>query len=210
MNEALNDTNGKLVLETGDWFCSDFPAAVLGSVIKFGQKLQSHDWDAEYGHAGIISNGVLGISLEALWSVKHQNFYEAYMGAKILVVRPVYDLSHKPVSQIKIRSALRELENKHLGDAYPTHRLLLHALGLFIVPLPKLIHWHRMLCSEVVAKDLYLIGCRHRHYFGTNPDTLADEGVYWRNYKVIFKDVLTESMVPSGVKWHLKQQKSKS
>ena len=82
--------------------------------------------------------------------------------------------------------AVRAIIAAHLGDRYPLWRLALHLAP----PLAKfLATGDRLVCSELVAKYLHLIGARGLPYTGVNPDQLADEARRWRNIDVIYEGV---------------------
>lgn len=184
-----------VVVQPGDCFCSTFPGgAVLPSLIRFVSTLQASDLSATYTHAGIITDS-LGGTFESRWTAKRQNLYREYLGKPVLIARPLFDLTSRPVRDTVIGSALSKIIESHEGEWYPVLRMPLHVLGL-----AKFIHWHFVVCSELVAKFLYLASIRHRHYFGTKPDTLADEFKNYRCYKVIFEGVLTDDCIPRTVK----------
>lgn len=175
----------KIKLYSGDLFCSSFPSAKLGGVITFVEKLRARDFHAEYSHAGIITNSA-GDTFESLWTVKRQNLLAGYSGAKVLIVRYV------ELHPNKYAEVWPKIE-KHEGEIYPVHRLVLHLTGL-----SKFVHWHRLVCSEMVAKFLYLVGARHKYWFGTNPDHLADEFRHWRVYKIIYEGVINPELTLMG------------
>jgi hypothetical protein len=158
----------------------------LGFAINFVQKAKAVDNHSEYSHTGIIT-GADGATLEALWSVKSQNLWEAYAGNQILIVRNVNML--EPVYAAGI-----EKIRKHIGQWYPVHRLLLHLIGA-----AKWIHWDRLVCSELTAK--FEVGCSEylgpdrtsgflRNYYGVNPDNLVDRWLISRYYTIVFEGVI--------------------
>jgi len=164
-------------VKRGDVFCSAFPGARLGWLIKVVETIRAKDWHAAYSHAGIIIHKD-GETVESLWKVKSQNIYEAYKGCTVLIAR------YNALTQGKYYIGLRML-NKNIGKRYPIFRLPLHLLGL-----GRFIHWKKMVCSELVAKFLHCVGARHRHYFGVNPDDLADEFKNWKIYEVVFEGII--------------------
>jgi len=97
-------------------------------------------------------------------------------GARLLIARPFVATDVK-------NAALDSLISQHLGQWYPWWRLGLHILG----PLAKWGVVERLVCSELVAKYLYMTGVRHNVYRGTSPDTLADELKTWRCYAVVYE-----------------------
>jgi hypothetical protein len=82
---------------------------------------------------------------------------------------------------------------RHIDQPYPKRRLLLHLLNL-----AHHIHWiNAVVCSELVAKALFNAGARNHNYWGTTPDTIADEiqeqlnkSRTGPNYQIIYDDVL--------------------
>ena len=168
----------EIKLKAGDVFCSAFPSARLGGLIKFIEQVKAHDFSADFSHCGIIFDAK-GTTWEALWTIKHQDLFEDYKGCKILIAR------YKGLTGQKRNKAFWDLA-KHDGQWYPVHRLLLHLIGL-----ARFIHWDRLVCSEFTAKYLYYIGARHKHYWGCNPDTIADELKNWKIYDIIFDGVLS-------------------
>ncbi|MDX9820633.1 MAG: hypothetical protein RBT20_01765 [Syntrophales bacterium] len=173
------------LLQAGDEFATRNPMA-LGSVINFVQRAKSVDNASEFTHAGMIVGGD-GNTLEALWTVKNQNLWEAYRGERVLIVR---NINMTP----EVYAAGYGKIERHIGQWYPVHRLLLHLLHL-----AKWVHWDRLVCSELVAK--FETGCAEclgldkasgfmRNYYGVNPDDLADRWRESRYYQVVFEGVL--------------------
>jgi len=169
----------------GDEFATKNPMA-LGMAINFVQKAKSVDNESEYSHTGIITDSY-GATIEALWTVKAQNIWDAYRGEKVLIVRniemtlPVY-----VAGAVNIR--------KHIGQWYPAHRFLFHLLGV-----AKWIHWDRIVCSELTAK--FEAGCAEylgpdrgsgfmRNYYGVNPDNLVDRWKISRFFNVVFEGMV--------------------
>ena len=169
----------------GDEFATKNPMA-LGMGINFVQKAKSVDNDSVFTHTGIITDSK-GTTLEALWTVKGQNLWEAYEGERTLVVRninmtpPVFEAGYEKIK-------------KHIGQWYPAHRLLLHLLHV-----AKWVHWGRVVCSELTAK--FETGCAEhfgpdktsgflRNYYGVNPDNLVDRWLISRYYTVIFDGII--------------------
>ena len=173
------------ILCPGDEFATKNPMA-LGFAINIFQKAGAADNESTYTHTGILIDHA-GATLEALWTVKSQNLWEAYRGEKVLVVR---NLSMTlPVAVAGFAKIKR-----HLGQWYPAHRLLLHFLHL-----AKWIHWDRIVCSELTAK--FEAGCAEylgldkaagflRNYYGVNPDDLTDRWRISRYYTTVFEGVV--------------------
>jgi hypothetical protein len=172
-------------LRPGDEFATKNPMA-LGALINFVQRAKAVDNESTYSHTGIVTDPE-GATLEALWTVQSQNLWEAYRGARVLVVRninmrlPVYIAGFN-----KVRG--------HLGQWYPAPRLILHFLGL-----AKWIHWDRVVCSELTAK--FEVGCAEhlgldraagfmRNHYGVNPDNLTDRWRESRYYETVFEGVV--------------------
>lgn len=172
------------ILCPGDEFATRNPMA-LGMAINFVQKAKSVDNESTYSHTGIVTDPC-GATIEALWTVKSQNVWEAYKGEKVLVVR---NINMTP----DVYAAGFEKIRKHLGQWYPAHRFILHLLGV-----AKWIHWKRIVCSELTAK--FEAGCAERigldrasgflrNYYGINPDNLTDRWRESRYYTIVFEGV---------------------
>ncbi len=173
------------VLHPGDEFATKNPMS-LGVAINFVQKAGAADNESEYTHTGIVTVA-WGMALEALWTVKSQNLWEAYRGEKVLVVRNLY-------MSPQVFAAGYAKVQRHIGQWYPVHRLLLHLLGV-----AKWIHWDRIVCSELTAK--FEAGCAEylgsdfgagfmRNYYGVNPDDLVDRWKISRYYETVFEGVV--------------------
>jgi hypothetical protein len=168
-------------LKSGDVFCSANSWAI-GRAVQFVQKVLSKDNASKYGHAGIVVDGY-GQTIEALWTTK-VNHLDSYIGKPVLIARPIKTIMDVEISEGMIESALEEIEANNLGRAYPFWRLLFH----LVPPIAKHLTSRRhLVCSELVAKYLWLIRSRHNQYPGTNPDDLADEWSRWKNFKVVFE-----------------------
>ena len=150
-------------LRPGDVFCTANPW-MLGKIILWTQRLWSSDNEALYSHAGIIDSPA-GTTFEALWRVRHAHLSD-YEDKPIVIARP-------RAPQEKIEARLDMLKERFEGKRYPLHRLAMHILP----PVAKLGTGNFVVCSELVAVYLWMLGLRHKQYLGTNPDTLADE---WR------------------------------
>jgi hypothetical protein len=169
----------------GDEFATKNPMT-LGMAINFVQKVKSVDNESSYTHTGIITD-VHGATLEALWTIKSQNLWEAYKGEKALIVRNVaMTLPVAVAGFIKIR--------EHVGQWYPVPRLLLHLIGA-----AKWIHWDRVVCSELTAK--FEEGCAEylgpdrasgfmRNHYGVNPDNLVDRWKISKYYEIMFEGMI--------------------
>jgi hypothetical protein len=169
------------MIQRGDVFVVRSPG-VLPAVIRWTEVLWSADNVAEYNHAGIVIADDL-TTLEARWKVKEWNLSK-YAGREIAIYRPTKTLAAVPITSGNIDSAIYLIEENHKGQFYPVHRLFLH----LIRPLAKFSYKGRFLvCSELVAKYLHLLGARGKLFAGTNPDMLADEWKHWRYFNLVYK-----------------------
>lgn len=150
----------------------------LGKAINAIQWLWSGDGESKYSHSLIIKDDENN-TFEALWTVRSQNFFKAYKGKRVIIARP-------KVGSAIIDEQLWVIIKKHKGQFYPAWRIIMH----IIPPLAKIAIFDRLVCSELVAKFLCLIGARHEQYKGTNPDRLADEWRRWKTFDIIFEGVL--------------------
>jgi hypothetical protein len=169
-------------LQPGDEFATKNPMA-LGMAINTVQKAHAVDNESVYTHTGIIA-AADGTTIEALWTVKRQNLWEAYEGERILIVRNIN------MDPDVYAAGFKKIE-PHLGQWYPVHRLVLHFLRV-----AKWIHWDKVVCSELTAK--FEVGCAEylgddktsgfmRTYYGVNPDNLVDRWMISRYYDIVFE-----------------------
>jgi len=170
-------------LEPGDVFCVAGTMSI-SRLIRWAEVFVSQDNAAHYGHAGIITSRY-GTTLEALWTVKYAHL-DAYSGQRIIIARPlVTDTLPNGLVRFRKERSLIDV-GCHVGQWYPVWRLALH----LVPPLAKyLSNGRNLVCSELVAKYLTLIGARTGPYAGINPDNLADMFVAWRNFDVIFEGI---------------------
>ena len=170
----------QLELQPGDYFCVKGSGFISGA-INFFQKIYAKDNESIYSHAGLILDSD-GTTMEAIPSgtLGTQNFFEAYKGNKVLIVR--YD-KLTPELHEKAIAALRE---EFEGEGYPYYRIFLHMIPVFA----KFHFLGRGVCSEVVNYYRWQVGARHEHWAGSNPDTCADEGIRWKDHSVIFQGTL--------------------
>lgn len=171
-------------LQPGDVFCVDGNMFLVSRLIRWAEIFVSQDNDAHYGHAGIITSS-LGTTIEALWTVKRSTL-DAYVGQRIIIARPlVPDSMEHGLGVMRKHRALAEV-SWHLGRWYPVWRLMLHLAP----PLAKYLSTgNNLVCSELVAKYLTLIGSRSGPFAGINPDTLADMFVAWKNFDVVYEGI---------------------
>jgi hypothetical protein len=172
-----NKENQKVIVKAGDVFAGRNPMA-LGRAINAIQWFWSSDGESKYSHAGIIIDD-FGTTLEALWTVKSRNIFEAYKNEQVIIARPLCDnfLKEKAIERIKY---------EHFGQWYPFWRLPMHMFP----PIAKIEAFGKLVCSELTAKYLWYTTCWGKQYKGVNPDTLADR---WRdgdNFEVIFEGIL--------------------
>ena len=172
-------------LRPGDEFARRNPT-VPGALINLVQRARAADDESEYSHTGIITDSH-GSTLEARLTVTSQNLWEAYAGAKVLVVR---NICMNP----RVYAAGFGKVRRHIGQWYPVHRLLLHALGV-----AKWVHWDRVVCSELTAK--FETGCAEflgpdrsagfmRNHYGVNVDDLVDRWKISRYFDTVFEGVI--------------------
>lgn len=166
-------------LRHGDVFATQNPW-IFGRAINLAQRIWSHDGESKYSHAGIITDQD-GSTIESLWTVTRQNIFKDYAGKAVIIARPA-------VTDADKRAAILRIRREHMGDKYPIWRLLFHLFP----PVAKYFSagGRYLVCSELVAKYLFLCGARHGQVTGTNPDTLADEWIHWKNFDVVFEGVL--------------------
>ena len=166
---------GRPTVNKGDiWFVSN--RTRLGRFINWGQRLTSFDNQSVYNHCGLFLDD-RGTTLEALWHVTSNNFFERYKRKKVLIVSPMSSEETKFISTDFIRS-------EEFGKSYPVYGFLY----MIAPPLAKYIgDGSNLMCSELVAKYLYKIGIRPKYYKGTTPDRLVDEVRHWKDYNITFE-----------------------
>lgn len=166
-------------LHPGMVFATSNPQGI-GKPIRWFEKLYAKDRHAQYGHTGIIQD-VAGSTFEALWTITESNLFDRYKGSKVLIVQP-------KVTREEAVTMIDALKEEHLKQIYPAWRLLLH----LVPPLARRVSYKGkwVVCSELVAKYLFLIGIRHSSFAGTNPDNLVDEWRKWRDYEIVWEGVL--------------------
>ena len=164
------------MLKPGDIFLSRNPMA-LGRAINAVQLFWSADNKSKYSHAGIILNSA-GRTLEALWTVKEQDFYKAYAGQEVLVGRWHF------MDWERFDAGMKFIDGR-IGKPYPFHRLLFFMLP----PLAKYLSVGPLVCSELTAK--FLVGADALEYYkGRNPDDLADIVVHRKRWTTVFEGTL--------------------
>jgi hypothetical protein len=153
---------------------------VFAKAINAVQMFWAKDSHAEYNHTGVIMDQA-GNTFEANLRYESGNIYKDYSDVKLKVARP----TSEPI--VSVNTGLADLLCRYrLKPFYPFWRL-----PLFIIPpLAKISLFSWDVCSESTA--WYLNHCGHRPlpWSGINPDTLADEWRYWRNFEIIFEGVI--------------------
>lgn len=174
----------KVKVQTGDSFCSASPQ-LLGRIIIVVTAWLSSDGHAKYGHSGVIINDK-GDTIEALWRVKSRNIYDNFKGKPLVIARPVLDLTGTPITPERKKFAIKKILLDHHRKMYPWWRVPLQ----IIPPLARRLATRKhVVCSELTAKDLYLVGSRHNQYPGTTPDQLSDEFHHWKQYEIIYEGI---------------------
>lgn len=169
-------------LKAGDVFCTR-NNTFLGKLINISQKLDSPDNESVYTHAGIVTSP-FGKTFEAKATLNDYHLNN-YIGERVLIVRPKLKRDKQEIEVGAQLAAINILRHMYKGHVYPAWRLVLHAvpyLSKYVTAKGRFV-----VCSELVAKYLYLIGARHEQYTGTSPDDLADEFLNYWNYEVIFE-----------------------
>jgi hypothetical protein len=161
-------------------------SGVIPWSIRLAELIWSSDHEAKYNHCGIVLSPAMD-TLEVLWTVKHASLWR-YAGKDIAVYRPMRTLQDgfcdsMPITPADKDYAIKLIEKHHKGSWYPVHRLILHLFR----PLAKISTGDFLVCSELVAKYLWHVDARGRQFAGANPDMLADEWRYWRNYQLIYQ-----------------------
>ena len=163
-------------LKQGDIFATRNPMA-LGRFINFFQKLWSKDNKSKYSHAGIVTDGLRGITFESLTRITYGNL-DKYRGKEIIIARYT---NMTPERYLMGWASIKHLNRK----IYPYHRL-----PLYLIPfMAKYVHiTNRPVCSELVAMFLYHAGLRKsKYYFGINPDDLVDRWKIHKNIDIIYE-----------------------
>lgn len=157
----------KPLVQAGDVFGTENPMA-LGRAINAVQRFWSHDHESTYSHTGTILDSK-GTTFEALWTCKRQNLFEAYAGKQVIIARFVGN------PKCEMGFALDTVVKNFDGCRYPIWRVPMHLFP----PLARINLFHKPVCSEMTAFYEWILGARHEHWSGANPDVLTDE---WRNW----------------------------
>jgi len=167
----------KVKLKRGDIFTSTNPMA-LGRAIMAVEKLWSKDNDADYSHAGIITE-TEGITLESLWRIKAGHI-DDYKGDRVLIGRwsgMTNDAFWKGMDAV----------SDNIGRIYPFWRL-----PLFIIPFAA--KYARStkdtVCSELVAEFMRGAGYPAVSCIsGQNPDDIAEIIEHYKDMEIIYEGV---------------------
>lgn len=120
----------------GDIFLSSIPS-VLAHPIKTAQKAWTNS-NVYMTHGGVLVN--YNTTFEALWTYKHQDFFQAYGGTTVFIARPKYADS-KTVDR-----GINYIESLKKGKVYPVLKLVSHVLPPLTKLFPK-----QMVCTELAA-----------------------------------------------------------
>lgn len=173
------ETKHAIDLHPGDVFGANL-GGVLGNIIKCAEAIKSADGEARYSHTGIILTPQ-GKTFEALWTIKSQNFFEAYRGAEVIVAR------YNKMNNQRFRWGYDAIHCQ-AGQTYPVLRLVLHLLNAAKIHLPN-----RMVCSELTSCFLINAGApvlSGKNSYGVSPDNLVDEWRISRHFDIIFEGKL--------------------
>ena len=171
-------------IQLGDVFCTR-NEKFFGKMINLSQRIFSDDKQSTYSHSGIII-GPNGKTFEARKTINVFNIKD-YIGKKVVIARPTLTMDKKEVNGMTQLYAITDLMMDYRGNIYPFWRIALHAIPFLADNISA--KGKFLVCSELLAKYLHLIGVRHGHYVGTTPDNLADEFHHHWNYKIIFEGV---------------------
>ena len=167
-----------MILKPGDIFCTYNPI-FFGRCINSIQRFFSYDDNSTYSHSGIILNSD-GDTFESKWFTREYNLFDQYEGKEVLITR------YTKLNKKKFNNAIEIIKDKYLNQFYPVWRLIF----FLIPPTAKYVNFGKVICSELVAHYLHLIGARHPQYYGTDVDRLSDEFNNWRIYKIVYKGKL--------------------
>ncbi len=157
----------------------------LGFWIRLAERVWAKDGNARYGHAGIILDST-GTTFEALPDGLKYSTLDDYFGTEVLIVRPVRSLVGNPVVRFNRAVAIKKVVDDHLGQRYPSWRILLH----IIPPLARATsNGNHFVCSELTARYLHEFGAWPEVVAGINPDDLADALQRWKCFELVYKGV---------------------
>jgi len=165
---------------------------ILGTVIKWFQELQGDE--AIYTHAAIISDSPPHI-YEAAETLKEETLHK-YIDYDICLIR------HNLMTFDRYEKAVINVIRPHLGDIYPFHRLILHAVDNSVnwilrkigvkcrLKTAKWVSYNMAVCSEWVDMFYHDIGLVDE-WRGHNPDDIHDRALaHPENWRIIYEGKL--------------------
>jgi len=163
-------------LKQGDIALTTNPMA-LGRAINAVQRYRSKDNKSQYSHALLITGP--RSTYEALWTVKHQDFFNAYNGDRVLIAR------HDEMNLIRFVRGYKKVISRS-GQIYPVHRFLfflIHPPFLKYIPGP-------LTCGELVTEFLSASGVTDLYPRGITPDDLHDMVRKTKGWNITWEGVL--------------------
>lgn len=166
----------------GDWFCTSFPGAMLGTIINGVQRFYAEDGESELTHTGRVVD-YEGTTFEALGRYRHQgNIWEAYgqEDTKLIIFR--HDRMTPALADVAHKAALKRYRARffkgkpdcvgYQGKIYPGWRLPMFCVkGIARVGFLKF-----EVCSEAMMFSLWYVGLMP-FFRGWNPDMVTDHCV---------------------------------
>ncbi|MBV6342819.1 hypothetical protein [Candidatus Magnetobacterium casense] len=155
---------------------------LLGASIRALEAYWAPDGYAEYNHAGFFfctcHDGAVACSIEALpEGIFGRRWPDEFMGEQILIAR------HEAMDEFRFWQGFGRVEME-IGEKYPFHRLLLHALG----PLAEINIMDMNVCSEIVQMFCFFSGLT-RDRRGWNPDSCHEWLKQNRRIDYVFEGV---------------------
>ena len=180
-----------VMLHPGDTFCVSNmgqSATIFEKGISFIERLKDVQTDYNFVHSGIIVN-YNGRTYESRLRVGY-NWISDYTGCDIIIGRPKIQLSGK-----QFYTSFEKVYSNHDHEFYPIYRLPLHFLGV-----SKFIHWHKVVCSELVAQFLnYYIRDSNiytfENWFGWEPGNLAYTFEHDNNFEIIYRGIWSNNLL---------------
>ena len=180
----------EIQIKLGDTFCvgglGEHNSLLLKS-ISFIERLKDVQTDYHFAHSGIITSST-GQTFESLLRVQYGNL-SAYEGEEIIIGRAI-----QPVMPDYL-NALNKVVEYHNQEFYPIYRLPLHLLGL-----AKFVHWHKVVCSELVVQYYNYVFRNYNIYqfenwFGWEPGNLAYTYEYDKRFDVVYKGEWSRNLI---------------
>lgn len=190
-DDTVGMATSPVILQPGDVFCVEkgrFPASIIETLISLVEK-RDPGGRPRYIHSGIIASEQ-GKTLESLWHVQFGNLSD-YDGQEILISRIKGGLSAE-----RFAYAFQKVYAEHYGERYPINRLFLNLFGLAGV-----VHFQKVVCSELVAEFLKYalkgLGVFElHHYFGWKPSDLAEIFVRWTAiFEIVYRGKWSNSLL---------------